>query len=48
MAAVFNAFYASDGWRNGPREDIIGSIEATSKTVINLPSESVDGLRLQS
>lgn len=48
MAAVFNAFYASDDWRNGPRKDIIGSIEATSKTVINLPSESVDGLRVQS
>ena len=48
MAAVLNAFYASDDWRSGPREDIIGNIEASIKTVMNLPSESVEGLRVQS
>jgi len=48
MAAVLNAFYASDDWRSGPREDIIRSIETSIKTVMNLPSESVEGLRLQS
>lgn len=48
MAAVLNAFYASDDWRSGPREDIIRSIETSIKTVINLPLESVEGLRLQS
>ncbi|NUM05919.1 nipsnap family containing protein [Escherichia coli] len=37
-----------DNWRSGPREDIIGNIEASIKTVINLPSESVEGLRVQS
>ncbi|HGD8878975.1 TPA: NIPSNAP family protein, partial [Escherichia coli] len=48
MAAVLNAFYASDDWRSGPREDIIGNIEASIKTGMNLPSESVEGLRVQS
>ncbi|HEC5300437.1 NIPSNAP family protein [Klebsiella pneumoniae] len=48
MAAVLDAFYASDDWRNGPRQDIIGSIETSTKTVMNLPTESVNGLRVQS
>ncbi|HAV2297894.1 TPA: NIPSNAP family protein [Citrobacter koseri] len=48
MAAVLDAFYASDDWRSGPREDIIGSIETSMKIVMNLPPESVDGLRVQS
>ena len=48
MAAVLDAFYASDDWRNGPRQDIIGSIETSKKTVMNLPTESVNGLRVQS
>lgn len=48
MTTVLDAFYASDDWRSGPREDIIGNIEASIKTVINLPSESVEGLRVQS
>lgn len=48
MAAVLNAFYASDDWRSGPREDIIDSIETSIKTVMNLPPESVEGLRVQS
>ncbi|MCV5538835.1 NIPSNAP family protein, partial [Escherichia coli] len=39
---------ASDDWRSGPREDIIGNIEASIKTGMNLPSESVEGLRVQS
>ena len=48
MAAVLDAFYANVDWRNGPRQDIIGSIETSIKTVISLPSESVEGLRVQS
>ena len=48
MAAVLDAFYASDDWRNGPREEIIRSIENSIKTVINLSPESVEGLRVQS
>lgn len=48
MAAVLDVFYASSDWRSGPREDIVGSIEASIKTVMNLPPGSVDGLRVQS
>nr|WP_232427841.1 nipsnap family containing protein [Pectobacterium parmentieri] len=48
MAAFLDAFYASDDWCSGPREDIVGSIETANKTVMNLPSESVEGLRVQS
>ena len=44
MNAVLDAFYASSDWRSGPREDIIRCIETSIKTVINLPSISVDGL----
>lgn len=47
MTVVLDAFYASADWRNGPREDIISSIENSLKTVMNLPPESVDGLRVQ-
>ncbi|EPE1530724.1 TPA: NIPSNAP family protein [Citrobacter freundii] len=48
MAMVLGSFYASADWRNGPRQDIVGSIETSMKTVISLPSESVEGLRVQS
>lgn len=48
MATVLDAFYASDDWRSGPREDIVGSIESSMKTVMSLPTESVNGLRVQS
>lgn len=48
MAAVLDAFYASDDWRSGPREEIIRSIETSMKTVISLQQESVEGLRVQS
>ncbi|AVE37696.1 TPA: NIPSNAP family protein [Klebsiella aerogenes] len=45
MAAVLDAFYANADWHNGPRQDVIGRIETSIKTVISLPSESVEGLR---
>ena len=48
MTTVLDAFYASDDWRSGPREEIIRSIETSMKTVISLPQESVEGLRVQS
>ena len=48
MTTVLDTFYASDDWRSGPREDIIRSIDTSIKTVISLPSECVDGLRVQS
>ncbi|QLR41623.1 NIPSNAP family protein [Enterobacter sp. RHBSTW-00994] len=48
MVAVLDAFYANADWRNGPREEIILSIVTSIKTVMNLPPESVEGLRVQS
>ncbi|MBH2846996.1 NIPSNAP family protein [Serratia marcescens] len=45
MSAVLDAFYASNDWRDGPRENIVGSIKTSIKTVISLPSESVEVLR---
>ncbi|MCK6774233.1 NIPSNAP family protein [Enterobacter roggenkampii] len=48
MAMVLDSFYASADWRNGPRQDIIGSIKTSIKTVISLPPESMEGLRVQS
>lgn len=46
MDTILDAFYASSDWRSGPREDIIRSIEISIRTVMNLPSVSVDGLRV--
>lgn len=48
MATILDTFYASDVCRSGPREEIIRSIETSMKTVISLPQESVEGLRVQS
>ena len=48
MTAVLDAFYASADWRSGPREDIIRSIGTSIKTVMNLPTKNVEGLRVQS
>lgn len=45
MTTALDAFYASADWRKGPRENIIRSIETSIKTVMNLPPESVEGLR---
>lgn len=45
MAAVLEAFYASDAWRAGPREAIVNSIESSLKTVMTLSPEGVEGLR---
>ena len=46
MAIVLDAFYTCDDWRSGPREEIIRSIETSIKTVIKLPPEGVEGLRV--
>lgn len=45
MATALDAFYASADWRNGPRENIIRSIETSIKTVMKLTPESMEGLR---
>ena len=48
MAKILDVLYSSNDWRSGPREEIIRCIETSIKTVISLPSESVEGLREQS
>ncbi len=47
MAMVLDAFYSSIDWRSGPREEIINSIEISLRTVMELPSKSIAGLRAQ-
>ncbi|MGJ0479242.1 NIPSNAP family protein [Pantoea agglomerans] len=46
MSEVLDAFYGSSDWRNGPREEIVRTIETSIKTVMTLPSLSLDGLRV--
>lgn len=40
-----NAFYASDEWRQGPREAILALIESYSEIVLALDESIVQGLR---
>lgn len=40
-----DAFYGSDAWRNGPREEIIALIETYLNTVLWLTPASIDDLR---
>jgi hypothetical protein len=39
------AFYSSDGWKNGPRTAIIERIKVSVKSVITLNSKTIDSLR---
>lgn len=45
MESVLDDFYASVGWRSGPREAIISRIELSLKSVLSLPQSVIDGLR---
>ncbi|EEX0935326.1 NIPSNAP family protein [Escherichia coli] len=45
MKSVLDDFYASAGWRSGPREAIISRIELSFKSVLSLPQSGIDGLR---
>ncbi|EFH9148093.1 TPA: NIPSNAP family protein [Escherichia coli] len=45
MKSVLDDFYASAGWRSGPREAIISRIEFSLKSVLSLPQSGIDGLR---
>lgn len=38
-------FYGSDGWRNGPRQELVEHIEAYVNTLIYLSSEAVESMR---
>ncbi len=40
-----DAFYGSDDWRNGPREDLLGRIESLSQFVLEVDEATVQGLR---
>ena len=38
-------FYASEPWRNGPREAIVALVESNVNTVVWLPPEVIEGIR---
>jgi hypothetical protein len=40
-----NAFYGSDDWRKGPREQILALIESYSEIVLELDEVTVQGLK---
>jgi hypothetical protein len=42
---IENAFYGSDEWRKGPREQIIALIESYTEIVLELDEVTVQGLR---
>ncbi|HHQ4555262.1 TPA: NIPSNAP family protein [Aeromonas veronii] len=44
-ARSLNAFYQSDAWRKGPREEIINSIEVNVMSVLSMESAAIDALR---
>lgn len=43
--AADEAFYSSDEWRSGPRDEILARIESYSTVVVELNDATVDGLR---
>ncbi|PRC94629.1 NIPSNAP family protein [Solimicrobium silvestre] len=40
-----DAFYASEAWRKGPREAIIGLIKSDLSSVLQLNVETIDAMR---
>lgn len=40
-----DAFYGSDEWRNGPREEIVSRIESYLSTVLWMSPEAIEDLR---
>jgi len=40
-----DAFYASDEWRRGPREAIVGCIVSDTSVVLEVDGETLEGLR---
>jgi NIPSNAP len=47
LRASQDAFYGSEAWREGPREEILALIETYTDAVIPLPPDVIDGLRAQ-
>ena len=45
MATSQNSFYSSDDWLNGPRSDILDSIQSSSKSVLSLDEVAINTLK---
>jgi hypothetical protein len=45
LTARQDAFYGSEEWRDGPREEIVSRIESYLSTVLWLSPESIEDLR---
>jgi hypothetical protein len=41
------AFYSSEAWRSGPREDIIARIEVATRIVVPMVGTAIDEMRKQ-
>jgi hypothetical protein len=44
---LLSAFYSSETWRSGPREEIVSRIETATKIVIPMDADAIEGLRKQ-
>lgn len=45
LVAQQDAFYGSDVWRQGPREELVGCLDTHLNTLLWLPAEAVEALR---
>lgn len=45
LVAQQDAFYSSDAWRKGPREELVNCLETYLNTLLWLPDEAVEALR---
>lgn len=45
METTLAAFYASDDWRQGPRESVVSRIDVATKLVMPLQAVVIEGLR---
>ena len=45
MTTTLNAFYNSNGWKNGPRSVILGSIKSSKRSVIQLDPAAISALK---
>jgi len=45
LQAQQDAFYGSDVWRQGPREELVGCLDTYLNTLLWLPEDAVESLR---
>jgi len=45
LVAQQDAFYGSDVWRQGPREELVGCLDTYLNTLLWLPEDAVEALR---